>query len=202
VARFRKTAIAVLAVSALALAPTAAYAHDHHGVAGSSGRGMSWATYSGELTDYTTNPDPKTYPDIKPDIFKDARASAIMIGLNGRSLFRLRVSGIDAKDGTYGVHLHQGTCNAENFDDAGPHYNVTWAKTGLMGDANKKTEVWLDLKVNSDGSARSTATVDFIPKGERSIVLHAAPTMASGPTAGTAGPRLACLPFNINAYGN
>jgi Cu/Zn superoxide dismutase len=201
VARFRKTAIAAAAVSALVLAPTAAYAdHNHRSVSANSEDGMSWGYYSGELTDYTTNPDKKLYPDVKPDIFKRARASAVMIGMDGRSFFRLRVSGIRAEDGKYGVHLHQGTCAAGDFNAAGPHYNVTWdpIKLAIMGDINNKTEVWLDLNVDSDGDAQSTATVSFIPEGKRSIVLHAKPTAADG----TAGPRLACLPFDIKVYGN
>jgi Cu/Zn superoxide dismutase len=201
VARYRKTAIAALAASALLLAPTAAYAdHNHRGVSASSeDSGMSWGYYSGKLTDYTTT---------EPDVFKDARASAVMIGLDGRSFFRLRVSGINAKKGVYGVHLHQGTCDAKDWDAAKGHYNVTWdpIELAIMGEVSKKTEVWLDLKVDSDGDARSTATVDFIPEGERSIVLHAAPTVAQakpgGPAVGSAGARLACLPFNIKVYGD
>ena len=117
-----------------------------------------------------------------------------MIGMDGRSFFRLRVTGIKANDGTYGVHLHEKSCDAKNFDAAGPHYKVTWGSIGLLGPDIKKTEVWLDLHVESDGDARSTATVDFIPEGNRSIVLHAQPTKAAD---GTAGPRLACMPFNI-----
>jgi Cu/Zn superoxide dismutase len=200
VARYRKTAIAALAASVLLLAPTAAYAdHNHRGVSASSeASGMSWGHYSGKLTDYKTT---------TPDIFKGVRASAVMIGMEGRSFFRLSVSGMDAKDGVYGVHLHQGTCDAKDFNAAGPHYNVTWnPKTNLMDTVNHKTEVWLDLNVDSDGDARSTATVDFIPEGERSIVLHAAPTVAQaepgGPAVGSAGARLACLPFKIKVYGN
>jgi hypothetical protein len=202
VARYRKTAIAALAASALLLTPTAAYAHDgHDGVsADSEDSGMSWGYYRGELTDFTTNPPATTIPPVpNPDLFKGATASAIMIGMDGRSFFRLRVSGIDAKEGTYGVHLHQGECKAEDSTAAGPHYNVTWdSATGLMDAISNKTEVWLDLDVNSDGYARSTATVSFIPEGERSIVLHAQPTAENG----TAGARLACLPFNIKVSGN
>jgi Cu/Zn superoxide dismutase len=154
---------------------------------------MSWGYYSGDVIDYETNPDSTKYP--KPDIFSDARASAIMIGLEGRSYFRLRVSGIDAEDGVYGVHLHQGTCNAMNFDEAGKHYNVSWNNSTTLDDLiSNETEVWLDLDVNSDGYARSTATVDFIPEGNRSIVLHADPTAE---VTGLAGPRLACMPFTI-----
>jgi hypothetical protein len=198
VARFRKTAIAALAASALLLTPTAAYAdHNHHGVSASSeDSGMSWGYYSGEVTDYTTNPPATTIPPVpNPDLFKGARATAIMIGMDGRSFFRLRVSGIDANDGVYGVHLHQGTCDAADWNAAGPHYNVTWdpIKLAIMGEVNDETEVWLDLNVNSDGYARSTATVSFIPEGQRSIVLHALPTADNG----AAGPRLACLPFKI-----
>ena len=156
---------------------------------------MNWAYYSGELTDYATPPSP---PDGKPDIFKGSKASAMMIGMDGRSFIRLRVSGIDAKKGKYGVHLHQGTCNAENPGEAGPHYNVTWNSTTKLSDViSSKTEVWLDLNVNSHGDGQSTATVSFIPDGQRSIVLHAAPTAEDG----TAGARLACLPFDINSYG-
>jgi Cu/Zn superoxide dismutase len=162
---------------------------------------MRWAYYGGEVTDYEPNVDLTKYPNVKPDIFEGARASAIMIGMDGRSFFRLRVSGIDATSGTYGVHLHQGPCDADFPGDlpdgAGPHYNVSWESIkGLLGPNIKKTEVWLDLNVESDGDARSTATVDFIPEGNRSIVLHGLKTADDG----TAGPRLACLPFNIKAY--
>jgi hypothetical protein len=197
VARYRKTAIAALAASALLLTPSAAYAHDgHHGIsANSDDSGMSWGHFSGEVTDYTTNPAATTIPPVpNPDLFKGARASAIMIGMDGRSFFRLRVSGIDADSGKYGVHLHEGTCDAKDSSKAGPHYNVTWTDLELPGsEVNDTTEVWLDLNVNSDGYARSTSTVSFIPKGERSIVLHALPTADNG----TAGARLACLPFKI-----
>jgi hypothetical protein len=196
VARFRKTAIAAVALSALVATSGAAYAdYNNHGVATSPARGMKWAYYGGELTDYTTPPNP---PVDKPDIFKGAKASAMMIGMEGRSVFRLSVTGIDAKKGTYGVHLHQGTCNPENPGEAGPHYNVTWNSTTELSDViSSRTEVWLDLDVNSRGKAQSTATVSFIPDGPRSIVLHAAPTAKDG----TAGARLACFPFDIKSYG-
>ena len=84
---------------------------------------------------------------------------------------------------------------------AGPHYNVAWYPLEPpipLVNVNNKNEVWLDLDVDSDGDARSTATVSFIPEGKRSIVLHALETKADG----TAGPRLACMPFNIKVYGN
>jgi hypothetical protein len=195
VARYRKTAIAALAASALLLTPTAAYAdHNHRGASVSSeDSGMSWGYYSGTLTDFEST---------SPDVFKGARASAVMIGVDGRSFFRLRVTGIDAKDDAkdvvYGVHLHQGTCDAKDWSLGLGHYNVAWDSIGLLGPDIKKTEVWLDLNVDSDGDARSTATVSFIPEGKRSIVLHALPTAADG----KAGDRLACLPFNIKVYGN
>ena len=192
-ARFRKTAIAAVALSALVATSGVAYAdYTRHGVAASSEDTMTWGYYGGKVTDYT---------QTTPDIFKDARASAVMIGLDGRSFFRLRVSGIAAKNGKYGVHLHQGTCDASNFDAAGKHYNVSWNNTTTADDlVSNKTEVWLDLNVESDGDARSTATVSFIPGGKRSIVLHALPTLHEPEGAngiGYAGPRLACLPFDI-----
>ena len=90
VARYRKTAIAALAVSALLLTPTAAYAdHKHRGVSTSSeDRGMTWAYYSGRLTDYTDR--------RKRRHLQGRQASAVMIGMDGRSFFRLRVTGIEA----------------------------------------------------------------------------------------------------------
>jgi Cu/Zn superoxide dismutase len=159
---------------------------------------MRWARYSGELTDFSTT---------GPDVFKGAKATAIMMGLEGKSFFRLRITGINkaAAGGKYGVHLHQGTCVADDWSKAGPHYNVTWdSTTGLMDLVSGKTEVWLDVDVNSYGNALSTATVPFIPEGERSIVLHAEPTkrQSTDPLkpVGWAGTRLACLPFTINSF--
>ena len=127
-----------------------------------------------------------------------------MIGMGDRSFFRLRVTGIDksaSREEPYGVHLHQGTCDADNPSLAGIHYNVAWHPLDTLiplEKVNNKNEIWLDLDVDSDGNARSTATVEFIPeRGPRSIVLHATHTLSSGTGVGTAGARLACLPFTI-----
>ena len=197
-ARYRKAAIAALAVSTVLVAPTAAYAHDghHHSTsANTTLSGMRWARYSGELTDFEST---------SPDVFKGAKATAVMMGLEGKSFFSLRLTGIDATDGDYGVHLHEGSCVADDPTKAGNHYNVTWnSTTGIANLVSNKTEVWLDLDVNSDGTARSTATVPFIPEGNRSIVLHASPTQQkaeTGKPVGWAGTRLACLPFTIKSF--
>ena len=109
---------------------------------------MTWAYYGGEVTDTQTT----------PDMFKDARASAVMIG-RWQKLLGLRVSGIAAKDGKYGVHLHQGTCDASNFDAAGKHYNVSWNNTTTADDLVRTRLVWLDLNVESDGTPAHSDSV-------------------------------------------
>ena len=74
-------------LSALALTSTAASAHALTGSTSgeSDGSSMSWGYYSGELTDFEST---------TPDVFKGARATAIMIAVDGSSFFRLRVTGI------------------------------------------------------------------------------------------------------------
>ena len=130
-------------------------------------------------------------------MFKDARASAVMIGMDGRSFFRLRVSGIAAKDGKYGVHLHQGTCDASNFDAAGKHYNVSWNNTTTADDLVRIRLRLAGPRCESDGDARSTATVSFIPEGRSISMLYRLCTSRGTNGIGYAGPRLACLPFDI-----
>lgn len=188
-ARFRKAAVAVVALSALALTSTAASAHALTGSTSgeSDGSSMSWGYYSGELTDFEST---------TPDVFKGARATAIMIAVDGSSFFRLRVTGIheNAVGKTYPVHLHKYGCDAEDPGGAGTHYNDD-EENGVTGwVATNKNEVWLTFTVNSEESARSTARVEFVPLPEtRSILIH--------DDAGT-NPRLACLPFKIKSYGN
>ena len=187
-ARFRKTAIAAAAGSALVLAPTAAYAdYNHRGVSASSDdRGMSWAYYNGPLTDLST---------ATPDVFDDARATAIMISVGSASFFRVQIRDINEdkiNSAGYGAHLHVGPCKAGDAGPVGAHYNVSTDVPPLV---NNKTEVWLDFKVNSDGNARPTSSVQFVPdEGDRSIVFHEKPTDEFG----KAGNKLACLPFKIN----
>ena len=189
-ARYRKTAIAALAASALLLTPTAAYADHNHRDSGSSQRGMSWGYYNGSLTDLST---------ATPDAFDEAKATAIMISVGPASYFRVQVRGIDKDainpDG-YGSHLHVGPCMEGDKGPVGAHYNISTDVPPLV---NNKTEVWLDFKANSDGNARPTSNVQFVPdEGDRSIVIHEKPT----DELGKAGAKLACLPFKIKVYGN
>jgi len=199
VPRVRTTAIAALAVSALLATSGAAYAHDlnlkRSAGEASAAPSMSWAHFSGELTDYTTT----TYTTATPDLFKGARATAMMFGINGETTFRLHVSGIaeSANHHQYPAHLHKGPCVAEDPSKAGGHYNNQEEEGVTDFAVNAKTEVWLNFKVSSEGNARITVTVPFVPKpGDRSIVIHS--DQAPMPPA-TSPTRLACLPLEIKS---
>jgi Cu/Zn superoxide dismutase len=201
VPRLRTTAIAGLAVSAILVTSGVAYAHDlglrKVAPESSSASSMSWAYYSGELTDFTTT----------PDVFKGAKATAMMITVGDSSYFRVRLYGLNksAIGNSYGAHLHEKPCVPGDGSAAGPHYNITFnVTTSLFDVVSDQTEVWLDSKVNSAGKTQTSASVPFVPKsGERSIVFHAQPTVhqhtEGGPAVGTAGTRLACLPLEIKS---
>ena len=194
--RFRKTVIAAVALSALAVTTTTvAYAHDlalKRVTSGTSkASSMNWAYYRGELTDLS----PKT-----DDVYDGARATAVMMGINNESTFRVTIRGLreDAIHKKYGAHLHTGPCGLDAVGNAtvGGHYNATPA--GVPPVVNDKTEVWLNFHVNSDRNARATAIVPFVPNGgERSITFHEKTTVHHGPGVGTAGLKLACLPLDI-----
>jgi hypothetical protein len=212
VPRFRTVAVAALAVSALLLTSSAAYAGDHDShrtdfASGSFGEGsqvsssMSWGFYNGPLIDLLPSTD-----DQSTTVFDGAKGTATMMGVGGSTFFRIQVRGADdsAVGKVYGAHLHQGPCG---LDAAGPtvglHYNTSEFDPvkKVFKVINDQTEVWLDFEVDPFGNARSTARVPFVPTaGERSITLHAAPTLhhaTETAAAGTAGVKLACLPLEI-----
>jgi hypothetical protein len=196
VVRFRKTVIAAAALSALALATTTvSYAHDlalKRVTSGTSkASSMSWASYRGELTDLS----PKT-----DDVYDGAKATAVMMGINNESTFRVTIRGLqeDAIHKKYGAHLHTGPCGLDAVGNAtvGGHYNTT--RAGVPPVVNDKTEVWLNFHVESDRNARATAIVPFVPNGgEHSMTFHEKTTVHHGPGVGTAGLKLACLPLDI-----
>jgi Cu-Zn family superoxide dismutase len=190
-------AVFALAVSAMVFPPIAADGHDglptSTAVARSDSSGMGWAEYSGYLTDLSPSTD---------DVFDGAKASAVMIGMEGSSFFRLQIAGIDASAAgkEYPSHLHKGPCVAGHGAFALGHYN-TQEEDGFPApwQVNTQTEVHLDFKVNSDGSARVTANVPFIPSPEkRSIVIHT----DAPPPAGSSPTRMSCLPFDIKRLPN
>ena len=196
--RFRTVAVAALAVSALLLTSSAAYAGDHYShrtdfASGSFGGGshissMTWAYSSDDLSDLST---------ATPDVFDGAKATAFMMSVNGESTFRLHVRGIDksAVGNKYPAHLHEGPCVAGEGVAAGGHYNAQ-KEEGLPDPylVNGDTEVHLDFTVSSQRSARVVAVVPFVPKpGDRSIVIHS----NQPPVAPATPARWACLPLHI-----
>lgn len=116
---------------------------------------------------------------------------------NGHSTtFVLLLWGLDpaAAGETFGTHIHVGPCVAGNGAAAGPHYN-----TAGQAVITPDTEVWLDFTVLPGGVAFSRTTVPFVigEGAARSMVVHALPTEAHGPTPGNAGGRMACLPVDF-----
>jgi hypothetical protein len=120
-ARTRSIAISALAASALIFTTSAAVGHaglhTSTAAASSDSSGMGWARYSGYLTDLSPSTD---------DVFEGAKASAVMIGMEGSSFFRLQITGIDdsAAAKEYPSHLHKGPCVAGQGASARGHYNA------------------------------------------------------------------------------
>jgi Cu-Zn family superoxide dismutase len=115
---------------------------------------------------------------------------------SGGTRIELRVRDL-AADRVYGAHVHTKPCGKLPAD-AGPHYQDQLDPTQPSVNpqfANLDNEVWLDLTTNEDGSARSTAVVDwrFREGGARSVVLHEMATSTHEGHAGTAGARLTCV---------
>ena len=181
--RFRTAAVAVVAATLL-LVPTAAFAD---GGSGTDDR-YSASHNSGPLTDLILTDDSP---------FDGASADVVMVAGKTSSAFGLRVSGIDlsAAGTAYGAHLHYGPCVEGNGAAAGPHYNTDLVAGVTPPEISEDTEVWLDFTVTSRGRGYSHAVVPFKPLPDvRSIVIHAEET---DPDTGTAGGRLACLPFTV-----
>lgn len=89
----------------------------------------------------------------------------------------------------YGAHLHTAPCGTDS-DDAGGHYQHD------PGHASAASEVWLDVTTDGSGAGRSTARNSWrldAATAPKSLVIHARGTKKSGPRAGDAGPRVACL---------
>jgi hypothetical protein len=199
VPRFRKTAIAAVAVSAVLLTPTMASASRLSDLAEhvSEASSMTWAYYRGGLTDLSPTTE---------DVWDGARATAVLMGINDETTARVTVRGLpdSAAGEEYGAHLHDGPCGLDDnkAPTVGGHYNVS-PPNDLGGPSvvSDQTEVWLDFDVNSDGEARDTAVVPFVPAaGERSITFHAAHTIHDGTGVGTAGAKLACIPLDIKEF--
>ena len=125
---------------------------------------MGWAHYDGDLTDVST----------RDDVFEGARATAVMIGMEGSSYFgSVSAASKSASGKAYSTHLHEGPCVGGDGAAAGGHYNTQKEARPLTLADERQTEVHLDFPGNSDGFARTTVNVPFVPKpGVRSIVIH------------------------------
>ncbi|AQZ69327.1 unnamed protein product [[Actinomadura] parvosata subsp. kistnae] len=117
-----------------------------------------------------------------------AQASVTVESGGGQTRTSLVVEGLLPKR-RYGAHLHAKPCG-EKPDDAGPHYQHD------PGHADSASEVWLDFTTDDEGAGRASARNAWVlerAKLPASLVIHAQPTTISGPQAGQAGPRIACL---------
>ncbi|MEV0378756.1 superoxide dismutase family protein [Nonomuraea sp. NPDC050643] len=117
-----------------------------------------------------------------------AQASVSVESTGGKTRTSLVVEGL-RPDRRYGAHLHAKPCGKKP-DDSGPHYQHH------PGQITPASEVWLDVTTDAEGSGRSSARNDWAldpAKMPGSLVIHAQPTVTSGPEVGTAGARVACL---------
>jgi Cu-Zn family superoxide dismutase len=105
----------------------------------------------------------------------------------------------------YGAHLHVNACG-EQPDNAGPHFRHEASPSAspdgtpaATSAANPHNEVWLDVTTDAEGDGKSKATQHWALTSDRlpgSLVIHAKPTTTTGPQAGEAGDRVACLTLN------
>ncbi|WP_336206177.1 superoxide dismutase family protein [Nonomuraea sp. LPB2021202275-12-8] len=138
----------------------------------------------GEFTAF--GPDAVTYD--RRLVPAGAQASLTTESTPGQTITSLVVEGFLPRR-AYGAHLHTKPCGRKG-DDAGPHYQH------MTGQVNPASEVWLDLTTDDSGAGHATARHAWhldAAGAPRSLVVHARHTTTTGPDAGTAGDRIACL---------
>ncbi|RVX44035.1 Cu-Zn family superoxide dismutase [Nonomuraea polychroma] len=119
---------------------------------------------------------------------KGARASVTAESSGGQTRTSLVVEGF-LPNRAYGAHLHANACGKKP-DESGPHYQHQ------QGKIDPVSEVWLGFTTDGEGAGRASSRnpwsfdPDRLP---RSLVIHAKPTITSGPQVGQAGDRVACL---------
>ncbi|MEV0615294.1 superoxide dismutase family protein [Nonomuraea sp. NPDC050404] len=119
---------------------------------------------------------------------RGSQASVTVESSGGQTRTSLVVEGL-LPDRRYGAHLHVNPCGPKP-DASGPHYQHH------PGQIDAKSEVWLDFTTDAEGAGRSSARQDWTLERSKlpgSLVIHAKPTTTSGPQAGQAGDRVACL---------
>ncbi|MCF6470332.1 superoxide dismutase family protein [Nonomuraea sp. MG754425] len=117
-----------------------------------------------------------------------AQASVSVESSEGQTRTSLVVEGLLPQH-HYGAHLHAKPCG-DRPDDAGSHYQHH------PGRIDPGSEIWLDFTTDTEGAGRASARNDWALERAKlpgSLVIHAQPTTTSGPQAGQAGPRIACL---------
>lgn len=117
----------------------------------------------------------------------------------GDLVVALHVRGLKP-DTAYGAHAHQQPCGLDGAA-AGGHfqYNVDPVQPSVdPAFANERNEIWLDLETDDAGNgvAKSMVAWQFPPdRRPQSVIIHQEHTKTGyrDGTAGSAGPRLACL---------
>ncbi|MGN9838829.1 superoxide dismutase family protein [Nonomuraea sp. H19] len=119
---------------------------------------------------------------------KGAQASVTVESSGGHTRTSLVVEGL-LPNRRYGAHLHVKPCGRKP-NDSGPHYQHQ------PGKINAASEVWLDVTTDGEGAGHSTARNNWALDPDNlpgSLALHSKSTVTSGPQAGQAGDRVACL---------
>jgi superoxide dismutase, Cu-Zn family len=136
-----------------------------------------------------------------PSAPEGARIAVAATSTDASTQVRLQVQGLLPNRG-YAAHAHARACGPTG-DAAGPHHQhepdpaaTPQRPSTDPAYANPQNEIWLDLRTDDAGNARTGTVVPFVPteRAPASVVIHAAETTATGPgVAGTAGGRVACL---------
>lgn len=105
--------------------------------------------------------------------------------------------------GKHGIHVHAvGKCEPPDFKSAGPHFNPTGRKHGVLNPEGAHVGDLANLEVGQDGKAKGafTARGASLGPGEGSLfgpdgtalVIHADPDDERTDPAGNSGARIAC----------
>ena len=105
--------------------------------------------------------------------------------------------------GKHGIHVHAvGKCEPPDFKSAGPHFNPTGRKHGVLNPEGAHVGDLANLEVGQDGKATGvfTARGASLGPGEGSLfgpdgtalVIHADPDDERTDPAGNSGARIAC----------